>query len=290
MELLLNTIMLEPNRWAREQGLSRPLIELLDPIRDHGFRALEVWQYHVSQLGPQDTDRLAEGLRRTGLSAPVVGAYPLLHLEGREAGDMDALMSRMIETAAALGATTLKIFPGRVASADADASTRKRSVDRLHELADKLAGRNMQLTMETHGNTLCDTLPSTLQLLQELDDVPNAGLCFQPYSGQDTAAAIAMYDRVQHAVRHVHLQNRSGPDRTCTLLAEGEWIDFRTFLPHVRDSGFAGLLSLEFTAGLFPPQGVEFDPRTVLDNAAQDRQFVHEVWNGASPDSSAETH
>jgi sugar phosphate isomerase/epimerase len=248
-------------------------------VKEAGFDALEIWQYHVSRLKAAEVEALAGRMDDLGMRAAALGAYPLLHLEESEAERTAAELDRLIDSAAALGARTFKIFPGRIASSDADAETRKRSVRRLKELAGKLDRRGLEMTMETHGNTLCDTLESTERLLGELAGEANVGICFQPYADQRTEAAIAMFERLRPAVRHVHLQNRCLSDRACTLLAEGDWIDYRRFLPHVRDSGFEGLLSLEFTAGLFPPEGADFDPQTVIDNASRDRAFAQAVWS-----------
>lgn len=279
MQLLLNTIMLEVNRWTADHPLTRPLVDLLEPVKRAGFDALEIWQYHISALSAAELDALKDRLDALAMRAVALGAYPLFHLQDGEATRMAAELNRLVDCAATLGATTFKIFPGRVASADADPATRSLSVQRLKELADRLADRDMQLTMETHGNTLCDTEESTQRLLDELGDRPHVGLCFQPYTDQDTDAAIAMFDRLRPSVDHVHLQNRRQSDREATLLKEGDWTDYSRFLPHVRDSGFDALLCLEFTAGLFPSAGREFDPQAVIDNAVQDRDFVLEAWN-----------
>ena len=280
MQLLLNTIMLEVNRWTADHQLTFPLIDLLEPIKKAGFDQLEIWQYHIAPLDRGELDELAGRLADLGLRARVLGAYPPLHLEGTEAEEARAELYRLVEAAAALGVSTFKIFPGRQASAALDPDTRSLSVDRLRELADELARHRMHLTMETHGNTLCDTLESTQELLDELASAENVGLCFQPYTEHDTDAAIAAFDHLKAAVPHIHLQNRRQTDNSTSLLEEGDWIDFRRFLPHVRQAGFDQLLCLEFTAGIFPPEGQPFDPQVVIDNAARDRDFIVEVWNG----------
>ena len=45
MDLLFNTIMLEPNRWTPEHTLNWPLTDLLGPIDEAGFKKLELWAY-----------------------------------------------------------------------------------------------------------------------------------------------------------------------------------------------------------------------------------------------------
>ena len=201
-------------------------------------------------------------------------------LNGAIKGNGMAAVTRASATkgAASLGVTVFKIFPGRVASAKANEGIWTLSVFRLRSLAQQLAARNIHLTPETHGNTLCDTQESTLRLLEDLGDLPNLGLCFQPYTDQDTDAAIACYDALAPHVRHVHLQNRTRADNACCLLSEGDWIDYRRLLPHIKASGFDGPLSLEFTADMATPEDVDFDIKKVLDNAAQDRDFALEIW------------
>ena len=277
MQLLFNTIMLEVNRWAADKTPSRPLTNLLPAVAAAGFDELELWQYHVSSLDDAGFAQLQAELAANRVRCPAFGAYPVLHLQGAEAQAAEAELDALVDRAAALGARTFKIFPGRLASDRASAEDRGRTVERLLRLADRLGEHNMRLTLETHGNTLCDTLDSTAALLEELAPADHIGLCFQPYTDQDTVAALAAYDRFAAAIEHVHLQNR-GPDGACTRLADGTWIDYARFLPHIAAAGFDGLLCLEFTADLFPPEGAAFDPQTVIDHAAADRDFVRARW------------
>ncbi|MFH1569593.1 MAG: TIM barrel protein [Gemmatimonadota bacterium] len=281
MRLLFNTIMLEPNRWSADRTLTWPLAELLAPIRRTGFEELEIWQFHISSLAPAQVAELASRLAGAGLGAAALGAYPVLHPEGVEWDAMRDQLERLVEYGARLGIDALKIFPGRVASAEADAGTWARSVARLRWLAGLASQAGALLTMETHGRTLCDTLESTHRLLGELADLDGVGLCYQPYTEDDTDAAMAAFEALRCRVLHLHLQNRSQRDRATALLADGDWIDYRRFLPHVRARGFDGLACLEFTAGITPPDGEAYDPQRVLDNAARDRAFVLETWSAA---------
>ncbi len=274
MQLLLNTIMLEPNRWTAEHALTRPLVDLLDPMAAAGFRDLEVWGYHLDRLSEAGVEQLAAALEARGMRAVGVGAYPAFHLEGAQDEEERRSLEQLVGAAVRLGASVFKIFPGRVASAEAGDAVWRRSVEGMRRLAGRTAEAGMLLTLETHGGTLCDTLDGTRRLMKQLPE-DGVGICFQPYVEHDTAAAMAAFDALGSCVRHVHLQNRK--DGAAALLEEGDWTDYRRFLPHLRRSGFDGLLCLEFTAGITPAPGEAFDLTGVLANAARDRAFVEEL-------------
>ena len=274
MQLLLNTIMLEPNRWTAGHALTWPLVDLLDPMAAAGFRDLEVWGYHLDRLSEAGVEQLAAGLEARGMRAVGVGAYPAFHLEGAEDEEERRSLEQLVGAAVRLGASVFKIFPGRVASAEAGEALWRRSVEGMRQLAGRTAEAGMLLTLETHGGTLCDTLDGTRRLLEQLPE-DGVGICFQPYVEHDTAGAMAAFDALGSRVRHVHLQNRK--DGAAALLEEGDWTDYRRFLPHVRRSGFDGPMCLEFTAGITPAPGEAFDLAGVLANAARDRAFVEEL-------------
>ena len=228
MQLLLNTIMLEPNRWTAEHALTWPLVDLLDPMAAAGFRDLEVWGYHLDRLSEAGVEQLAAALEARAMRAVGVGAYPAFHLEGAQDEEERRSLEKLLAAAVHLGASVFKIFPGRVASADAGDAAWRRSVEGMRRLAGRTAEAGMLLTLETHGGTLCDTLDGTRRLMKQLPE-DGVGICFQPYVEHDTAAAMAAFDALGSRVRHVHLQNRK--DGAAALLEEGDWTDYRRFCP-----------------------------------------------------------
>ena len=279
MQILINTILIEPNRWAPDKTPHRPLSEHLPAFQRAGFQALEIWQYHVSTLDARGLANLSTHLNACALRPVALGAYPFLHLDGPEGDEAIIQLGRIVAYASHLKSEILKIFPGRVASQQLDAAARARSVEHLQQLAQQLAMRSIHLTLETHSNTLCDTQQSTLQLFDELNTCDNIGICLQPYTEQDTDAAIQMYDILRPHIRHVHLQNRRRVDGSITRLEEGDWLNYRRLLPHIRDSGFNGPLSLEFTTNMTTPDSPNIDSSQALENASRDRDFTLEMWS-----------
>ena len=112
-----------------------------------------------------------------------------------------------------------------------------------------------------------------------MDTCDNIGICFQPYTEQDTDAAIQMYDILRPHIRHVHLQNRRRVDGSITRLEEGDWLDYQRLLPHIRDSGFDGPLCLEFTADMATPDSIDVDSSQTLENSSRDRDFTLRMWS-----------
>ena len=112
--------MLEVNRWTADKLITQPLADLLPNLRSAGFDALEIWQHHISTLDDNEIADLKSRLDDHALQTVALGAYPPLHLDGGAGEVAAAELERIVARAATLGATTLKIFSGRVASAAAD--------------------------------------------------------------------------------------------------------------------------------------------------------------------------
>ena len=279
MQILFNTIMLEINRWTEHHKITIPLIDMLEMLKTAKFNDLEVWQYHLSSLSKDDIKLFAEKLQELEMSAPVVSAYVSLHQKGTQAEEMDNLIDHMIWSSAVLGSKILKIIPGNLASRKVDSEIWDLSVKRLKELSLKLADKDMALSLETHANSLCDTEESVMRLMNDLDELNNIGLCYQPFDDQNTDEAMKTFSRLYDYIIHIHLQNL--PDKaaeTTTFLETGGWMDYTRLLPHIKKAGYDGIFCLEFTEGIFPPEGEEFDPQTVIDNAVKDRHFFLKYW------------
>ena len=121
MDLLFNTIMLEPNRWTPDHTLNWPLTDLLGPIDEAGFKKLELWGYHVDRIDDAEVANLVEGLAARSMCALGVGAYPSFHKEGAEDEDEIARVyypetERLIESMS--GAERVVVFDHTVRTAD----------------------------------------------------------------------------------------------------------------------------------------------------------------------------
>lgn len=269
-ELLLNTIALDPNRWTAEKVAYFDLVDLLPAIAEAGFDALEVWQYHLSRLTDEQVAKLSERARSLGVTFPVVGLYPALHLEGEERDREWKAMETMIARSAALGARVVKMFAGRLGSEEADDAAFARSVAFAQRMAEAAEAHEMVLTAETHPDTLCDTVPATHRFLDAVA-APNLRVCFQPFDFTSTEQTLADYRALRSPIVHVHLQGRR--DDRISLLEEAD-LDYHAILGALATDGFDGVLCIEFVKGGIVERPEAMDVGEVLANARRDRAFV----------------
>jgi sugar phosphate isomerase/epimerase len=129
IRILINSIALDPNRWTAEKIPHYQFVDLLQPVVDAGFHFLEVWQYHIStedEESVREIRQLGDGL---GLSFPVIGVYPKLHLQGGERDRELEQFMRIVGYATILGADKIKLFVGTKGTADLDEEGYRRSVE-----------------------------------------------------------------------------------------------------------------------------------------------------------------
>ena len=84
IQILLNSIALEPNRWTRDKIAHFSIEQLLPPIADAGFHFVELWGYHISRRPENEMRDIRSLAQSLDLQFPVVGIYPRLHLTGQQ--------------------------------------------------------------------------------------------------------------------------------------------------------------------------------------------------------------
>ena len=277
MQISLNTILLEPNRWSREKIPHRPIKQLLPMIKKYGFNEIELWQYHISQFSQNQILNLADFIANLDISCSVLGAYPALHLLGNVTKETHQI-NRLIQFAKILDVKIFKIFAGNIASQNLNADQKRQAIHHLRLLASQLDSLGILLAIETHENTLCDTLNNTEEVLSSLSLSNNVGCCFQPFMNHNTYEAKNCFDKIFPKIIHIHLQNRKSTKMDCCLLSEGDWIDYNELLPHFYKMGYKGDLSIEFTAKMATPDNPNIPVETVLENAVLDRNYILSLW------------
>jgi len=162
--------------------------------------------------------------------------------------------ARVLESAVALGAPTIRVWPGGSGSAKLDPDGRKRVVDDLVRIADLAASAGVSVSTEFHDGTLTDTNDSARLLLSEAPH-PNLFTYWQPHNGEPTPDCVEGLRAVLPRVSNVHVFHWWPTSAQRHPLADGaaRWTEFfrelRTLtgerfalLEFVRDDAEAALL------------------------------------------------
>lgn len=268
--LVLNSIALDPHRWTKEKIPFHKLEQLLAPIAHAGFRSIEVWQHHISEEAESQINAIREAGASLGLSFPVVGLYPQLHVGGEEGRRESERINRLLRYAKMLGAGVVKIFVGSRDSAIITPGEYELSVEAMKQMASRAEALDLTITGETHPNTLFDTVGSCRRFMQDVQS-DRFKICFQPFDLRDTDQAIRDYQSLAENVVHVHYQGRKEDSMD---LLENSDLDYRRLTRTLARRGFSGYLCIEFTKDCVVQHPSEFDLHAVLSNACRDRDFV----------------
>ena len=207
-------------------------------VAEAGFSGVEVWYPHVEKLGETELREVKAQCSRLGLVPTVIAPYfyftrgqePLLEtLRTAEA---------VVRAAQVLGISKVRTFtdcgPDGLASGDATPEDWRAARDGLRELCAMDPG--MEFVVETHEQTLADSLPSVRRLLDEVA-TPNLRLNYQA-----TAAFLEQgFFRMPEGAVPLHLAHAlgAGLHRRSLGLYRGEGGD--RFPGNDRASALAGL-------------------------------------------------
>ncbi|BCB78819.1 sugar phosphate isomerase [Phytohabitans flavus] len=169
---------------------------------------------HVPHGDTEAAARAAALTADAGLTVSAYGSYyRLAHPDLLDA-------STVVRTAVWLGAPTIRVWAGRVGSAEAPADYRRAVVDDALRVADLAEAAGVTVSLECHRNTLTDTRESTLELFGALRDAPIRAT-WQPHQERDAKANEGDLRAVLPMLANLHVFAWT-PDRTrlpCTNTA-----------------------------------------------------------------------
>lgn len=270
IQILLNSIALDPNRWSEEKIAYFRLDQLLDHVAKAGFRFVEVWQYHISRATESEIRNYHEIANSLGLAFPVIGMYPLLHFSGRGRQTELDKVERLFNYAKLLGAAVVKTFVGVQGSGRISDTEYRLSVEFMQEVLDLASSYDLTITGETHLDTLFDSIESCNKFRQAID-CESFKVCFQPFDFYSTEKAISDYRVLADDVIHVHYQGQK--DGRMELLANSD-LDYRKLTAELIKQQFTGKICIEFVKNCVVADPKDFDIKVVLENAVVDRDFI----------------
>lgn len=144
-----------------------------------------------------DAERAAEVAAVTADAGLAVASYGAYFRSGAE-----ETLTPVLDSAAALGADRVRIWAGRVDSADATPAQYAQIAARLRDAVAEAAERDITLALEYHRGTVADNPQATLRLL---GDVPGLTTYWQPSVGAVDEVALAEFDTLAAHTTAVHV-------------------------------------------------------------------------------------
>lgn len=131
--------------------------------------------------------------------------------------------STVLETALELGTKVIRIWPGKVDSADADEAFRESAVNEAVEIAKMAKEVGVELAFEYHLHSLTDTTESTLDLLNKINS-ENVKCYWQPFSNLSVEENLEKLEAILPWLKNVHVfQWREDFSRLALSAGQEEW-------------------------------------------------------------------
>ncbi|AIW85649.1 sugar phosphate isomerase/epimerase [Bacillus mycoides] len=193
------------------------LISFTDIVQfayENGFEGIELWGTHAQNLYMQEretTEREIDYLKDKNLEVTMISDYLDISLLADFQKTMEKC-EQLVTLANWFNTNKIRTFAGQKGSEDFSEQERKEYVERIRMICDLFAPHNMYILLETHPNTLTDTLPSTLKLLEEVNHpYLKINLDFL-HIWESGADPVDSFHRLKPWIQHYHFKNISSAE------------------------------------------------------------------------------
>lgn len=183
--------------------------EIIQFSHANHFDGIELWGIHAKNLYQEDDrGQYRSILRKYGLEISMISDY----LDISQSENMESTLLKMKELchiAIYFGVKRIRTFAGQKPSLQVNKEERRRYINHLRNLCDVCRENDLFLLVETHPNTLADSLSSTLRLIEEVNhDALKINLDFLHLweSGDDP---VDCFKQLEPFIQHYHLKNIS---------------------------------------------------------------------------------
>jgi sugar phosphate isomerase/epimerase len=233
--------------------------EIVNLAVECNLRSIE-WggDVHVPHGDVATAQRVRRLCDDAGIDVSAYGSYYRLASQPDQGPSFQAVM----DCAIALRTSTIRVWAGNMASADANAAHRSAVAADLVRIANMAAARDIRIGLEYHGGTLTDTPESTLALLQAALQ-PNVQSFWQPRHGLSIEQNLAEIELLQPRLANAHVFHWWPNPAKRLPLVEGRdrWARYLSALKPATDQPRHA--SLEFTRE-DDPQQLRADAGTLL--------------------------
>ncbi|SER65277.1 Xylose isomerase-like TIM barrel [Gracilibacillus ureilyticus] len=173
---------------------------------------------HVPPGNEETARKVGELTRSHGIQVASYGSY-------YRVGE-DTNFREILQTAKALGAPAVRVWPGAKGSTHADSLYRSKVIQETWLIADLAQEEGITVHFEFHENTLTDTNESAQNLLSEVNH-PNIYTYWQPPNGVSMVERQASIDAVNQWISNIHLFFWESYNKRYSLIeGEREWLSY----------------------------------------------------------------
>lgn len=172
---------------------------------------------------------VAKMTRDSGLKTAAYGSY--YHLIESKSQGLE--FRTVLDTAVELEAPLIRIWPGGIASSQADDNYRKLAIEETQAIAQLAAKQNITIAFELHRETLTDTGRSALQLLDAVN-CPNVKSLWQPITESSHQNNLRNIELIAPYLTNVHIFYWAPITYDRRMLSEGidHWREYLKKSPH----------------------------------------------------------
>lgn len=230
-----------------------------------GFAGIELWGVHASALlrnQANEASRILDSLETNRLCISMISDYIDIDVDEIRQQAMLDRWGKLISLAQSFRTDKLRIFAGSLPSARAASKNWAQCISSLQMLVQIASENGIYVAIETHPNTLADTLSSTLRLIHEVDHPHlrvNLDFLHIWESGSDPLHA---YRELKEWTVNYHLKNIAVPDKLAvfapgnvyspygdrqglTTLSEGA-VDYSSIISQLNRDDCAGMAAIEW--------------------------------------------
>jgi sugar phosphate isomerase/epimerase len=233
--------------------------EVIDLAAQARLEAIE-WggDFHVTPGDVEHAQAVRTRCESVGLRCPSYGSYFIAARTG------DHELDRVLDTANALDASTVRVWAPYGLGPDASQDAISPVVEALRNACDRAATRGITIALEFHPDTLTETARSATALLQATER-DRLRTYWQPVPGAQPAHALAELTQVLGRLEHLHVI--AGRDDSARLaLKEHETLWLEVLGTVARQPDGSHVAYLEFVQ--------DDDPDALLRDAATLRTWI----------------
>ena len=214
---------------------------------------------HVPHGRTETAQQVAAMTRDAGLTVSSYGSYYRLGHEPEQ-------FAQVLETAIALGAPIIRVWPGRVASGKADSAYRAQVAEDGRRVAQMADRSGIRIACEWHGNTLTDTAESARSLFDAVEHAA-FGTYWQPHGHMSVQDCLLDMEAALPRLVGLHVAHCDSQTGRRLDLSSGRSI-WKSYLAKAKEAGDLFAL-LEFVR--------DDDPAQMVEDAAALREWLDEV-------------